>query len=95
MEIKWLKWEDLTKEEKEQAIESYAYFREEEEEVPCSRERAEESGWTAGAFKRDGTFAWKVEFDRRKINYSKKGKWRVAAVVDGSVQKCCCWYFGG
>ncbi len=37
----WLSWNDLTKEEKEQAIESYRYFREQEEEEPCSRKRAE------------------------------------------------------
>ena len=39
---KWLKWEDLTEAEKEQAIESYIFVRTEEEECPCSRKRAEE-----------------------------------------------------
>ena len=39
---KWLGWNDLTDAEKEQAIESYMFVRTEEEETPCSRERAEE-----------------------------------------------------
>ena len=40
MEIKWLVWNELTKDEKEQAIESYAYLREIEEEKSCSIKRA-------------------------------------------------------
>lgn len=38
--MKWLFWNDLTNEEKEQAIESYCAIREWEEQEPCSRERA-------------------------------------------------------
>ena len=39
--VKWLKWEELTEAEKEQTIESYMFVRTEEEQMPCSRERAE------------------------------------------------------
>lgn len=38
--MSWLTWNDLTDAEKEQAVESYSYIREYEEQKPCSRERA-------------------------------------------------------
>ena len=40
MKNKWLVWNELTKDEKEQAIESYAHLREIEEEKSYSRKRA-------------------------------------------------------
>lgn len=48
-----LKWEELTEGEKEQAIESYMFFRTEEEEKPSSRERAEEEVVCCGFERQD------------------------------------------
>lgn len=48
-------WNDLTAEEKEQAINSYAAIREYEEQEPCSLDRAKREAPLCKGFYRDET----------------------------------------